>query len=110
MSHRYKDRRSPTSVLTDEESARFCRALYRAWLYNAAMRDTEDPSMDERQLEEWISTELRLLREPELFELHRVFRFLVEVASWGWTAADEWQDTPFGKRILCVALRVVHLA
>jgi hypothetical protein len=90
---RYKDRRSTTSVLTDEESLRLRRALYRIWLLsvcvNIVAMDGDDDDLDinsdfgdaDEELRhivvQYIAACLQQFDEQELVQLVAVTNFMI---------------------------------
>ncbi|OCH96683.1 hypothetical protein OBBRIDRAFT_17368 [Obba rivulosa] len=91
FSRRNKDRMSPTSRLSEVESYRFHRAVYRFWLYVAYMkerRNQDDHSDDDNVLlpaqDELLDCAPLLDSFPsdELYEIDRVYSFLQETAQW----------------------------
>lgn len=68
----FKDRAAPISTLSELESYRFHRAIYRAWIISVLANDTHPESLpyglDTRFLKD--------LSDEELLELHQVMLFL----------------------------------
>ncbi|EMD41883.1 hypothetical protein CERSUDRAFT_90466 [Gelatoporia subvermispora B] len=80
-SWRHKDRTSPTSRLSPEESFRFRRALYRFWLYVLTMRQYELSFEGSEFAEECVAF-LNSFASDELYELSSVASFLKETIEW----------------------------
>lgn len=70
-----------TSKLSHMESWRFCRAIYRLWLYSFAFHAPEEEGGD-HTLAGRKHKFLSQFPTVELFELNSVAQFLVDVCHW----------------------------
>lgn len=73
---RYKDQRASTSTLTEEESFRFRRALYRAWILEALTRKDTLRYSGQQNIHEVEFDFLSSTTDAELQELKEVVAFL----------------------------------
>lgn len=101
FSLRHKDRTSQSSRLLPEESRRFHRAMYRFWLYCLVfeIHDDEEACDPVNSMEH-----LNAYSTLELFEIHRVAKFLVELIAW--TASVE-ENIPVHSPQLADEVRVL---
>lgn len=88
---RYKDRESATSALSESESLRFQRGLYRLWSYQAIFGEdwdeTNDSSEDE-EIEEMLHKSRKFIDviddSVQEREFAAVCRFMMETNHWLW--------------------------
>ncbi|TDL28786.1 hypothetical protein BD410DRAFT_893725 [Rickenella mellea] len=98
FSNREKDRTSKTSVLSDAESYRFQRALYKLWWIREIYAADGEDNLDRPEYMQHCKVELLGADTlTELLELDRVWHFLADIVKWlrlshGPTEDDDFQQ------------------